>query len=346
MLRQIWLKKLWRRVFIKKPTSAPVEVKPARRLTDAEYEALFFLLLAEVEQGLTRGGVKGLLAVNGVTEAELIIWLRGFGERLLVADAPNQELGRRLVQLRDVGMDLGEVAYQIGVQLSNGFEDLNSQLIPKNQLTLTEIQQLLNPTTAIVYWHLSPYALHTFILTHNTQPVILQSLSQRLHDFETWKENWNQEYNNYRKSEDIQVGENHIWRNNLTKKLEELKEILDINTIENIISNFPSLQEGTKGDNSVENLILIPHRDLHRFQLHALFSDKFTITYLPSAQIGINLRKINSNPTPINQLPILSIENPNHEGYGSLPYAEIESAAINQLFPISQQLAQNQDFFT
>ena len=61
-----------------------------------------------------------------------------------------------------------------------------------------------------------------------------------------------------------------------------------------------------------------------------------------SAQIGINLKKINHNPTPINQLPILSIENPNHKDYGSLPYAEIESAAINQLFPISQQLAQNQ----
>ena len=97
MLRRIWrsIKKFWRRVFIKKPISAPVEVKPARRLTDAEYEALFFRLLAEVEQGLTRGRVKGLLAANGVNEAELIIWLRGFGERLLVADAPNQELGRR-----------------------------------------------------------------------------------------------------------------------------------------------------------------------------------------------------------------------------------------------------------
>jgi len=49
MLRRIWqwLKKLWRRVFIKRPTPAPVEVKPARRLTDAEYEALFFRLLAE-----------------------------------------------------------------------------------------------------------------------------------------------------------------------------------------------------------------------------------------------------------------------------------------------------------
>ncbi|BAZ30226.1 protein prenyltransferase, alpha subunit [Cylindrospermum sp. NIES-4074] len=41
--------------------------------------------------------------------------------------------------------------------------------------TTEEMQQLLNPTTAIVYWHLSPYALHTFILKHNAQPIVLQT---------------------------------------------------------------------------------------------------------------------------------------------------------------------------
>ena len=588
MLRQIWqwLKKLWRRVFIKKPTSAPVEVKPARRLNDAEYEALFFRLLAEVEQGLTRGGVKGLLAVKGVTETKLIIWLRGFGERLLVADAPNQELGRRLVQLRDLGMDLGEVAYQIGVQLqpeerndvvipsaseeiaevgeaetwfNRGYEqamagnfetalaswdkavyfkpdyhdawngrgvallnlgryedaitswdkavyfkpdkhetwynrgvalgnlgryeeainsydqpeaqgllhqaignahyfqglshrhprtyyrkavtsyneslkfltvadfpqlhlevlrdlirvhlhlgeiteaqelqrlgtDLLRRLLDecqnptqKKQLTLkfvsfqqftvdlavqsgnwcaalelaeegknaclgwllpdlledstskphqprlAQIQQLLNPTTAIVYWHLSPYALHTFILTENKPPVILQTSSQHLQQFETWTKTWNEEYSNHRKGKDSLPEAQPTWRDHLPSTLQQLREILDIAAIVNIINDQES--------NSIQNLILIPHRDLHLFPLHAIFPDNFTITYLPSAQIGINLKKINHNPTPINQLPILSIENPNHKDYGSLPYAEIESAAINQLFPISQQLAQNQ----
>jgi CHAT domain-containing protein/tetratricopeptide (TPR) repeat protein len=711
MLRQIWQ-------WIKKPTPVPVEVKPARRLTGAEYEALFFRLLAEIEQGLTRGGVKGLLAVNGVTEVELIIWLRGFGERLLVADAPNQELGRRLVLLRDLEMDLGEVAYQIGVQLqpeetndvvipsgsqeikgveetktwlnrgheqymagnfeeaiaaydhilhfkpdgyhyawslrgivlnklgrneeaiasydqalqfkpddhavwnnrgialgnlgrneeaiasfdqalqfkpdfhdpwygrgnalgklgrneeaiasfdqalqfkpdfhdawngrgialgklgkyeeaiasydkalqfkpdyhyawlNRGFAagqsrghdrflslssavatrnpDLNqrgydgklaiyeeglkycpqpegqgllhqaignahyfqglSQRYPRtyyrkavksyneslkfltvedfpqlrlevlkdliivhlhlgettesqevqrlgtdllrrvlnecqsptkrkqltlkfvsfqqftvdlavqsgnwcaalelaeegknaclgwllpdlledstskpNQPRLDQIQQLLNPTTAIVYWHLSPYALHTFILTENKPPVILQTSSQHLQQFETWTKTWDEEYSKHRKGKDSPPEAQPTWQDHLPSTLQKLSEILDIAAIVNIINDQES--------NSIQNLILIPHRDLHLFPLHAIFPDNFTITYLPSAQIGINLKKINPNPIPINQLPILSIENPNHEDYGSLPYAEIESAAINQLFPISQQLAQNQ----
>jgi CHAT domain-containing protein len=30
-----------------------------------------------------------------------------------------------------------------------------------------EMQQLTNPTTAVVYWHLSPFALSTFIIKHN-----------------------------------------------------------------------------------------------------------------------------------------------------------------------------------
>lgn len=32
-----------------------------------------------------------------------------------------------------------------------------------------EIQQLLNPTTAIIYWHLSPAALTTFIIKHGAE---------------------------------------------------------------------------------------------------------------------------------------------------------------------------------
>ncbi|MDF5733383.1 MAG: hypothetical protein PUP92_36750 [Rhizonema sp. PD38] len=63
-----------------------------------------------------------------------------------------------------------------------------------------EIQQLLNSSTAIVYWHISPYALHTFIIKHNApSPIVLSSPSsgmqgfaslpiavRRLQEFEDW----------------------------------------------------------------------------------------------------------------------------------------------------------------
>ncbi|MFM7406287.1 MAG: CHAT domain-containing protein [Cuspidothrix sp.] len=231
----------------------------------------------------------------------------------------------------------------LGWLLPDLLEDSTSE---PHQPKLAQIQQLLNPTTAIVYWHLSPYALHTFILTENKQPVILQTSNQRSQEFETWTKTWNEEYSNHRKGKDSLPQAQPTWQDHLPSKLEKLREILDIAAIVKIINEQEcrdvSWNVSTpKNHRPIQQLILIPHRDLHLFPLHAIFPDNFTITYLPSAEVGINLKKINPNPTPIHQLPILSIENPENE-YPMLPQTEIESAAINQLFPISQQLAQNQ----
>jgi len=343
----------------------------------------------------------------------------------------------------------------------------------------TEIQQLLNPTTAIIYWHLSPAALTTFIIKHGAEePIVIKepfpsppvkkrlrplpspllgenerggeavreerdtissppllddtisSLSsppflsgvggdlpphdkpnlsfQHLHDFETWVNNWDKQYQEYRSKEknlppqpplvrgeqeynlvrgeqeynlvrgeqeyNLKRGEQELdksWRDNLPEMLEHLGNILNIPAILSELTN-------------INQLILIPHRDLHRFPLHALFPDNFTITYLPSAQIGLTLKATPPSPNPFphqggrgvreesidkeateetadtntSVLPpspsmgeglgvrvtnardnLLSIEHPNSEGYDQLPYAEIESAAITQLFNNPQRLA-------
>ena len=284
----------------------------------------------------------------------------------------------------------------------------------------TEIQQLLNPTRAIIYWHLSPAALTTFIIKHGAEepivikeplpspplrgdiisspPFLSRSFSeeaggdlpphdkpnlsfQHLHDFETWVNNWNKQYQEYRSKEknsppqpplvrgeqeyNLKRGEQEIdksWRDNLPEMLEHLRNILNIPAILSELTN-------------INQLILIPHRDLHRFPVHALFPDNFTITYLPSAQIGItssrpSLQVPNSsrlatdtflapprhrgaggvksvasqkeigmrgNPEAMGNL--LSVEHPNSEGFELLPYAVIESAAITQLFNNPQRLA-------
>jgi hypothetical protein len=73
--------------------------------------------------------------------------------------------------------------------------------------------------------------------------------------------------------------------------LKRLADILDIPEIVELIQNsIPPCPPLTRGELNIQKLILIPHRDLHRFPLHALFPDNFTITYLPCAQIGITLR--------------------------------------------------------
>jgi len=189
------------------------------------------------------------------------------------------------------------------------------------------IKQLVNSTTSIVYWHLSPAALTTFIIKHDasepilittplaTNPEELPPPVQRLKEFEQWVKDWNQQYAEYRKGKKQGGASTNSWREQLPEMMTRLGKILDIPAI------LPQL-------NNISQLILIPHRDLHRFPLHALLPDTFTITYLPSAQLGIDLlgreARIEGN--------LLSVEHPDSKGFYLLPHAEIESAAITQLF--------------
>ncbi|MEH2247557.1 hypothetical protein [Nostoc sp.] len=126
MLKRLWrwLKRSFQRLFGKKQTP-PLEkqrrVESPKQLTDAEYESLFLQLLAEVNDGLSRGGAKGFLAAKRINEANLVEWLRGFGERLLALATPNDELAKRIVRLGELSIgEVSVVAYDIGRRLGEG----------------------------------------------------------------------------------------------------------------------------------------------------------------------------------------------------------------------------------
>ena len=95
-------------------------------MTDAEYEILFLEVLTGVNEGWTKGGVKGFLAAKDVREAELLAWLRRFGERLLAFSASDTELAAQMVQLGnlDIG-EVGEVARDTGMRLLRRVEEMN-----------------------------------------------------------------------------------------------------------------------------------------------------------------------------------------------------------------------------
>ncbi len=78
----------------------------------------------------------------------------------------------------------------------------------------------------------------------------------------------------------------------------------------------------------VDQLILIPHRDLHLLPLHYLFPPKFTITYLPSFQIGLNLQPYQSAQS------LLSLENPDRQSI----YRPLTSNILTSLYPQCQRL--------
>jgi tetratricopeptide (TPR) repeat protein len=172
-----------------------------------------------------------------------------------------------------------------------------------------QMQQLLITTsgdrlTGIVYWHLSPDNLTTFILhPHKPQPEVLTSPSQNL-----WT--WLKKY-------DLEKIETANWQ--------ELGNILQISQIN------PHLD-------GIEHLILIPHRDLHRLPLHSYWQN-LTTTYLPSIQIGLNLQ---AKPQPDRSAGFLLIESPDYrqpiqlkgdvKSLSILSNAEIEAAIIAHLF--------------
>ena len=121
---------------------------------------------------------------------------------------------------------------------------------------------------------------------------------------------------------------NSTWRDRLYQSLKTLKNLLSIPEIETKLAQFPQ----------INRLILIPHRDLHLFPLDSLFTNQYTVSYLPSIQVGINLLAHPTNP----ENRLLSIENPdsiqtNDDGtvtkFPPLTAAEAESELICGLYP-------------
>lgn len=235
------------------------------------------------------------------------------------------------------------------------------------ELDYRQIQRLLTPTTAAIYWHLSPSALTTFVIVPDALQVVLTQRNaeenaeerrgfielndqrseslQHVLAWEKWLTEWNQRYQAYGSSKETVNGtekKQHPWRLQMVESFQELRAILNISGIIEHLQNQP-----------IENLILIPHRDLHRFPLHYFFPN-YTCTYLPSAYSKLRLiledeenrddgGKFPINDTPDNCPPLhslLLVENPKSRPFiqgkatplSDLPFAEVEAALIRQRF--------------
>jgi tetratricopeptide (TPR) repeat protein len=160
---------------------------------------------------------------------------------------------------------------------------------------------LLAPHCAIIYWHLSSQTLSTFIL-HPCQPepIVLTASDQLL---STWLEAYDTD-------------------NLPTVDWHSLREILQIEAINHHLAD-------------INNLILIPHRDLHRLPLHSLWPEHST-SYLPSIQTGLNLL---AKGAPVVTSSLLLIESPTYDSHPKtgkackgLVNAEIEAAILGKMF--------------
>jgi tetratricopeptide (TPR) repeat protein len=185
--------------------------------------------------------------------------------------------------------------------------------------SFAQIQTLLQPHVAIVYWHLSPSTLSTFILQPgNPEPRVFYS--DNLTALQTWITQWDKintiattpnDSNTKKKTNDEDLAPAFA-----TLDWSKLQQILEIPQITQYLQQQPS----------ITNLILIPHKDLHRLPLHQFF-DQYPVTYLPSLQIALNLQQKAPTAPPL----IIDLIQPPQGS--DLSNAEVEIATINALLP-------------
>lgn len=248
-----------------------------------------------------------------------------------------------LIQLGvDLAVDTGDLveAWEIAEHSKNTCLTLllsgwHDQIYAPNYET---IQQLLNPTTAIIYWHISPVALQTFIIKHEApSPLILftpiqdvestPEAVQRLIDFENWLEVWQKEYQEYCQNPDRE--NNHSWWLEMQERLLQLQRILNLSTI------IQELED-------IHNLIFVPHRDLNKLPIHALFSGEettagnYTIHYLPNIKIGLELKtNLLSN---WQDQKFLSVENIEAIDNQEIKSADFAAAIVSKMFNDAQYI--------
>ena len=291
--------------------------------------------------------IKVLVGLRETKQAQdLHEYSTDFLQELLV-EANRSDESRKQLTLKNIALE--QLAVEIAIQYGEIVQGLEIAEHGKNACLIWQmygwtdriqspnynsILELLNPTTAAIYWHISPSSLRTFIIKPNAPepipvftPVLnvapdefpLPEAVNRLVEFEDWLSDWNQQYGDYRhESRDKQNKINHSWRKDMEQRLAKLRRILSISTIEQELQG-------------ISNLILIPHRDLHRFPLHGLFSSNFAISYLPSVQIGLNLQQQNSSKKKISP-KLLSIEHPETKDLPPFKSAKLATLAISQMF--------------
>ncbi|OKH39233.1 hypothetical protein FACHB389_08280 [Nostoc calcicola FACHB-389] len=193
-----------------------------------------------------------------------------------------------------------------------------------------EIQNLLDNETAIIKWYIFDECFRTFIITNdNSKPItILPSNKQDLKALINWTNKYLNDYYNPKDRDKIQ------WRQKLGKRLKKLAKILHIDEILN------------KVPEQCKRLILIPHRYLHLFPLHALparqsyLIDIFRngVGYAPSCRI---LRQLQQRQRSDFQ-SFFAIQNPTEDLYQDYEKDLGAVAAIKQKFTDPQILKQDQ----
>ncbi len=211
-------------------------------------------------------------------------------------------------------------------------------------IDITKFQQTLDTETAIVEWYIGnnsypddSWGGSAFIITRDSIKPVTYTTTE-IAELETWKNNYLDEYRNQ--------NTNKTWQKTLSQKLQKLSEILRLNEI---IAHIPP---------NCKQLILVPHRYLHLFPLHALqftsegghggtaptryLLDCFPagVKYAPSLQLLqlVKNRIATRNSPPPNQQQLFALQNPTEDLFN----ADMEVETIKTRFNPHQILLKKQ----
>ncbi|MEG4859436.1 CHAT domain-containing protein [Microcoleus sp. K1-B6] len=212
-------------------------------------------------------------------------------------------------------------------------------------IDITKFQQTLDTETAIIEWYIGnnsnsddSWGGSAFIITRDSIKPVTYTTTE-IAELETWKNNYLDEYRT--------KNTNKTWQNTLSQKLEKLSEILRLNEI---IAHIPP---------NCKQLILVPHRYLHLFPLHALqftsetrFQEKTNfrgylldsfpagVKYAPSLQLLelVKNRITTRKSPPPNQQQLFALQNPTEDLFN----ADMEVETIKTRFNPHQILLKKQ----
>ncbi|MBD2415598.1 CHAT domain-containing protein [Nostoc calcicola FACHB-3891] len=157
-------------------------------------------------------------------------------------------------------------------QLRQQRQELIKQVIPLEHIRFAEIQGLLDNHTAILQWYIFNDCFRVFIITQNQIPRIWKSTAEDLDALDKWSDEYLETYDKHKPQ----------WRYNLAAKLQELADILHINDVLHLVPD------------TCNAVILVPHRYLHLFPLHALPLKDLTPNPLPYKGMGLNSKPLSS----------------------------------------------------
>lgn len=258
-------------------------------------------------------------------------------KRLLLVTAKSQLLNTI------ASHSINQIKKELDTLIKEKIQPIDPVFSTNPQITYSDIQTLINDKTVVIEWYFTSDKFIAFVITRQSlHPIIWQSSEDEFQDLLKFSEDYLKDYNEFWRSllgarlqpvtrlqaKKFQITNFSDWG----VKLDEIFiKIADILKLDHLFSLIPE---------RYNQLILVPHRFLHIFPLHALplrdgscLLDRFSGGVRYAASCGI----LNQIQTRINRKfsHFCGIQNPTQD----LSYSDLEVQAICRYFDSSYVLA-------